>query len=83
MIIIKTLIGIIIGISIIAIPLITLYAIGRIAIPVLDPEWNRFGKPHPILIMLAGVVAAASVLGIVTTLAVAAAIGEAVMHTIL
>lgn len=79
MIIIKTTIGILIGISIIVIPLCALYALGRIAIPVLDPEWNRFGKPHPILIMLAGLVAAASVLGIVTTLAMAAAIGEAVM----
>ena len=69
-----------IGISIIVIPLIALYALGRIVIPLLDPDWNRFGEPHPILIMLAGVVAAASVLGIVTTMAVAAAIGEAVMR---
>ena len=60
MIIIKTIIGIVIGISVIAIPLCLLYAIGRIAIPLLDPEWNRFGKPHPVLIMLAGLVAAAS-----------------------
>jgi len=80
MIIIKTIIGIVIGISVIAIPLCLLYAIGRIAIPLLDPEWNRFGKPHPVLIMLAGLVAAASVLGIITTMAVAAAIGEHVMR---
>lgn len=73
-------INMLIGISIIVIPLIALYALGRIVIPLLDPDWNRFGEPHPILIMLAGVVAAASVLGIVTTMAVAAAIGEAVMR---
>ena len=83
MIIIKTIIGIVIGISVIAIPLCLLYAIGRIAIPLLDPEWNRWGEPHPVLIMLAGVAAAASMLGIVTTLAIAYEVGEAVMHTIL
>ena len=80
MIVIKTIIGIVIGISIIAIPLIALYVLGRITIPLLDPEWNQFGKPHPILIMLAGLAAAASVLAMFTALVVAAAIGEHVIR---
>ena len=79
MIVIKTIIGIVIGISCICIPLIVLYAIGRIAIPLLDPEWNRWGEPHPVLIMLAGILAAACVFATFTALIVAAAMGEAVM----
>ena len=82
MIVIKTIIGILIGISVICIPLITLYVLGRITIPLLDPDWNRWGKPHPILIMLTGIVAAACVLATFTTLLVAAAMGEAVMRMV-
>ena len=59
-----------------------LYAIGRIAIPILDPEWRRFGTPHYILIMLAGVIALA-VLGLIGMACVIGyAVGEAAWQAI-
>ena len=78
MIIIK----ILIGISIIVLTLIALYAIGRIAYPILDPTWRLVGRPHYILIMLAGI-AALAVLGLIGMACVMGyAVGEAVMHCI-
>jgi len=71
-----------IGLTLIAMSLITLYAIGRITIPILDPEWRRFGTPHYIIVMLAGVIALA-VLGLIVMMCVIGyAVGEAVMQQI-
>ena len=78
MIIIKTTIGL----SIIAIALIALYVIGRIAYPILDPNWRLVGRPHYIIVMLAGVIALA-VLGLIVMMCVMGyAVGEAVMQCI-
>ena len=72
----------VIGITLIAMSLSMLYAIGRIAIPILDPEWRRFGTPHYILIMLAGVIALA-VLGLIGMACVIGyAVGEAAWQAI-
>jgi hypothetical protein len=71
-----------IGLTLIAMSLITLYAVGRITIPILDPEWNRFGTPHYIIIMLAGITALA-VLGLIGMACVIGyAVGEAVFQAI-
>ena len=75
MIVIKT----VIGISIIMMSLIALYVIGRITFPILDPEWQQFGRPRRVIIVLAGVVA---VLMIVMLFAIAYAVGETVMQQI-
>ena len=70
------------GITLIVISLITLYVIGRIASPILDPEWQRFGRPHVIIIMLAGVIALA-VLGLIVMMCVMGyAVGEAVFQAL-
>ena len=78
MIIIKT----VIGLSIIVLTLIALYAIGRIAYPILDPTWRLVGRPHYILIMLAGIAALGALALIVMMLVMGYAVGEAVMHCI-
>lgn len=71
-----------IGLTLIAMSLIMLYAIGRITIPILDPEWQRFGRPHVIIIMLAGVIALA-VLGLIVMMCVMGyAVGEAAWQAI-
>ena len=57
MIVIKT----VIGLCIIMMSLITLYVIGRITMPIMDPNWRLFGTPHYIMIMLAGIVGIATV----------------------
>lgn len=75
MIIIKMLIGI----SIILIAIIALYLIGRITFPVMDPEWQQFGRPRRIIIVLAGVVA---VLMIAMLCVMAVAVGDLVMQQI-
>lgn len=68
------------GLSIIIMSLITLYAIGRITIPRLDPNWRLFGTPHYIIIMLAGIVGIAT-LGLIGMMCVIGyAVGEAAMH---
>ena len=78
MIIIKTTIGL----SIIVLTLIALYAIGRIAYPILDPNWRLVGAPHYIIVMLAGI-AALAVLGLIGMACVMGyAVGEAVMQCI-
>ena len=78
MIVIKTMMGL----SIIATLLITLYAVGRITIPILDPEWRRFGTPHYIIIMLAGVVGISALALIGMACVIGYAVGEAVFQAI-
>ena len=72
----------IIGLTLIAMSVIMLYAIGRITIPILDPEWDRFGTPHYIIIMLAGVACIATLALIGMALVMGYAVGEAVMQQI-
>ena len=74
MIIIKT----ILGLSTIMISLIMLYLIGRIAYPRLDPTWRLVGRPHYILIMLAGIAALGALALIGMTCVMGYAVGEAV-----
>ena len=71
-----------IGLTLIAMSLIMLYAIGRITIPILDPEWRRFGTPHYIIVMLAGIVGIATLGLIGMALVIAYAVGEAVFQAI-
>lgn len=63
--------------------LITLYAIGRITIPRLDPNWRRFtGTQRFIIIMLAGIVGIAAV-GLIGMMCVwGYVVGEAIMQQI-
>jgi hypothetical protein len=71
-----------IGLTLIAMSLIMLYVIGRITIPILDPEWNRFGTPHYIIVMLAGIVSI-SALGLIgMALVIGYAVGEAAWQAI-
>ena len=78
MIIIKTTIGI----SIIVLTLIALYVIGRIAYPILDPTWRLVGRPHYIIVMLAGIAALGALALIGMACVMGYAVGEAVMHCI-
>jgi hypothetical protein len=72
----------VIGLMLIVLSLSMLYVIGRITIPILDPEWNRFGTPHYIIVMLAGVIALA-VLGLIVMMCVMGyAVGEAAWQAI-
>ena len=71
---------IIIGIISISMMLITLYAIGRITIPRLDPNWRLFGTPHYIIIMLAGIVGIATLGLIGMACVIGYAVGEAALH---
>ena len=73
---------IVIGLTLIVLSLITLYAIGRIAMPILDPEWRLFGRPHVIIIMLAGVIALAALGLIVMMCVMGYAVGEAAWQAI-
>lgn len=67
------------GISIIM-SLIMLYVIGRITIPILDPEWQQISRPHYIIIMLAGIVGIAAVGLIAVACVWGYVVGEAVMQ---
>ena len=78
MIIIKTTIGL----SIIVLTLIALYVIGRIAYPILDPTWRLVGRPHYIIVMLAGIAALGALALIGMACVMGYAVGEAVMHCI-
>ena len=78
MIVTKTMIGL----TLIVLSLSMLYAIGRIAIPILDPEWRRFGTPHYVIVMLAGIVGI-SALGLIGMACVIGyAVGEAAWQAI-
>ena len=69
MIITKTMLGI----SIIAMLIVATYAIGRITIPILDPNWRLFKSTmRYMIVMLAGLIAITCMMGY--------AVGEAVMH---
>ena len=71
-----------IGLTLIAMSLIMLYVIGRITIPILDPEWRRFGTPHYIIVMLAGVVGISALALIGMACVMGYAVGEAVFQAI-
>ena len=73
---------IVIGLTLIVLSLITLYAIGRIAMPILDPEWRRFGRPHYIIVMLAGVVGISALALIGMACVIGYAVGEAAWQAI-
>ena len=73
---------IVIGLTLIAMSLIMLYVIGRITIPILDPEWRRFGTPHYIIVMLAGVVGISALALIGMACVMGYAVGEAVFQAI-
>ena len=78
MIVTKTMIGL----TLIVLSLSMLYAIGRITIPILDPEWRRFGRPHYIIVMLAGVVGISALALIGMACVIGYAVGEAAWQAI-
>jgi hypothetical protein len=79
MIITKTMLGI----SIIAMLIIATYAIGRITIPILDPNWRLFRSTmRYMIVMLAGIIGIAAAGLIAITCMMGYAVGEAVMHCV-